>query len=118
LNPLNPELNKLIDLLRRKYRENRARIWRRIAEDLNKSKRSRVVLNVGEIAKYTSDRDTVAVPGKVLGSGTINHKVTVAAFKFSPQARKKIEKAGGKCIGIAELIKENPKGTNVKLLCS
>jgi large subunit ribosomal protein L15 len=35
-------------------------------------------------------------PIKILGSGEINHPLTVKAHKFSAVARKKIEIAGGK----------------------
>jgi len=56
------------------------------------------------------------VPGKVLGSGLPKEKLTIAAFKFSPRALVKVEKAGGRCIPFSRLVEENPRGTNVRLL--
>ena len=38
------------------------------------------------------------------------------AFKFSNTARAEIEKVGGECISIRDLIEINPKGSNVKIL--
>jgi large subunit ribosomal protein L18e len=40
----------------------------------------------------------------------------VAASSFSMSAIQNIQKAGGKTLTIEELIKENPKGTNVKIV--
>jgi len=112
----NPELIRLIRFLRKKSRENEAPIWRRVAEMLSKPKRRRIAVNISRISRYTKENDEVVVPGKVLGSGVINHPVKVAAFGFSDQARSKIIKAKGKCLSIAELAEMNPKGTNVKII--
>jgi len=112
----NPELIRLIRFLRKKSRENEAPIWRRVAEILSKPKRRRIAVNISRISRYTKENDEVVVPGKVLGSGIINHPVKVAAFDFSNQARSKIMKAKGKCLTIAELAEMNPKGTNVKII--
>jgi len=112
----NPELLSLIRFLKKKSRENEAMIWRRVAEMLSKPKRRRIAVNVSRINRYTKENDEVIVPGRVLGSGTINHPVKVAAFAFSEQARTKIIKAKGKCLTIPELAEMNPKGSNVKII--
>ena len=112
----NPELISLIRFLRKKSRENEAAIWKRVAERLSKSKRRRIVVNISRISRYTKENDEVVVPGKVLGSGTINHPVKVAAFAFSEQAKSKIIKAKGECLSIPELVQMNPKGSNVKII--
>ncbi len=69
----------------------------------SKSRSRRAEVNIGKIAKLTKKGDSVVVPGKVLGAGAIDHAVTIAAMGFSEAARQKIEAAGGKAIGIAEL---------------
>jgi large subunit ribosomal protein L18e len=40
----------------------------------------------------------------------------VAAASFSMSAIQSIQKVGGKTLTIEELIKENPKGTNVRIV--
>ncbi len=112
----NPDLLSLIRFLRKKSRENKAAIWRRVAETLSKSKRRRIAVNISRISRYTKENDEVIVPGKVLGSGVINHPVKVAAFAFSDKARTKIIKAKGECLTIPELAEMNPKGSNVKII--
>jgi len=76
---------------------------KRLKAELTASRSHRAEVNVGKIGQLTKKGDTIVVPGKVLGSGSIAHAVTVAAEKFSGSARKKIESAGGKAIPIGEL---------------
>jgi len=91
-------------------------LWKRIAEDLEKSTRNRRLVNLSSLKRFTKENETVVVPGKVLGSGEINHKLTVAAFAFSQNAKVQIEKANGKCITIKDLLKQNPQGKDVKIV--
>ena len=112
----NPELITLIQSLRKKSRENQAEIWRYIADHLSSSRRKHITVNVSQLNRYTKEGETVAVPGKVLGAGTVDHPINVAAFAFSDQARSKILKAKGKCLSISTLIEKNQKGANVKII--
>ncbi len=108
--PTNPELAGTIGFLKRKGRQTQTPLWTTVAGYLGKSRRSRIVLNLGQVSRHASEGDTV------LSSGEPTPKLTVAAFKFSPRALVKIEKAGGRCIPISRLVEENPQGTKVKLL--
>ena len=112
----NPELIKLLKELRIQAKEKDAPIWRDIAERLERPLRVWPEVNVSRIERYANEGETIVVPGKVLGSGTISKGVTVAAWKFSKSAKEKIEKAGGKTISIRELMKKNPKGSNVRIM--
>lgn len=114
--PTNEQLQSLVvDLKRQSYQEN-ANIWRRVVSDLEKSTRSRRVVNISRLNRFTEENEVVVVPGKVLGSGTINHSITIAAFAFSGNAKEQIEKAKGKCLTIKELAKQNPKGKDVRII--
>ena len=112
----NPELINLIRSLKKQSREQKADIWRAIAERLAASRRRRVAVNISRINRYTQKNETVAVPGKVLGAGELDHPVTVAAFAFSETAKQKIRKARGKCLSLLELVKKNPKGSKIKII--
>ena len=112
----NQELRTLIGDLKRETYAQKAGIWKRIASDLEKPSRQRRVVNLSKISRYTKDNETIIVPGKVLGAGAMQHSVVVAAFSFSDSARQEIEKAKGKCITIKELIKQNPKGKDVRII--
>ncbi len=87
-----------------------------MARYLSKSRRSRIVLNLSEVSRHVSDGAVLVVPGKVLSSGEPAQKLTIAAFKFTPEALSKVEKAGGRCIPIQKLVEENPNGKGVRLL--
>lgn len=91
------------------------KLWKRIAEDLEKPTRNRRAVNVYKLSKYSKENDTVIIPGKVLGTGELSHKLNVAAFNFSEEAKRKISEKG-KAISIPDLMKQNPDGKNIKIL--
>jgi len=108
----NPVLASLIDSLCREKKP----IWKRVAEELSRSRRQRAEVNLSKLDAYAEDGGTVLVPGKVLGTGVLSKKVTVAAFSFSDSAKKMIIDAGGKTVSIDGLCKANPEGRGVLLL--
>jgi large subunit ribosomal protein L18e len=116
LQKTDPNLVLLIADLKKSSRENGADIWRDIAQRLEKSNANRAEVNLSKLERYTTDGDFVVVAGKVLGAGSINKKVTVAAYHFSESAKKKIAEAGGKGITIMELVKMKPNGTGIKIM--
>ena len=77
-------------------------VWRRVAELLEKPRRKKIEVNVGEIDKKAREGEIVVVPGKVLGNGRITKKITVIAFSFSESAKAKIERAGGKTLYLTD----------------
>jgi large subunit ribosomal protein L18e len=83
---------------------------------LAKPRRKRITLNVSRLNRCTEKKETVLVPGEVLGAGEIDHPITVAALSFSEVAEEKIKAARGKCLSFFELVKKNPKGSDVKII--
>ena len=114
--PTDPNTRALINALKKISTKQDARIWRRVAELLSRPTRQRAAVNVSKIARYTQDGDVVVIPGKVLGSGSISHKVTVAALNSSASARSVIVGAGGSLISIDELLDKIPKGTGITII--
>ncbi|MFA4819328.1 MAG: 50S ribosomal protein L18e [Candidatus Aenigmatarchaeota archaeon] len=100
--PTDPNTRALIVKMKKK----KEKFYLVIARHLAKSKRSKVPVNVTKIGKIAMENDTVAVPGRVLGSGEIKKPVTVYALSFSKEARKKITTSGGKCLPLSELEKK------------
>lgn len=111
----NPVVQELIKELIMKTYEKDAPIWRDVAKRLLRSS-SRAEVNLSRIARHTKKNDIVLVPGKVLGSGSISHPVTVGALGFSEQAKEKLTSEGGKYMNIKELMSKVPKGTDVKVM--
>jgi len=114
--PTNVHLRRLIRFLEKASNENKVRIWKYVAELLSKPTRQRIEVNLSKIDKHTKEGDIVVVPGKVLGSGKLTKKVTIAAWKFSENALLKAKKSGANIITIEELVKSNPTGSNVKII--
>lgn len=95
---------------------NDAPIWARLAEHALKPSVARRDINLKRIAQLTKDNDTVVFPGKVLGTGTVPHKITLFSFAISAPAASKVTGAGGSLVGYEELIEKNPTGKGVVLL--
>jgi len=112
----NPELIQLIQVLKKESREKQAPIWLDIAEYLSKTNSQRITVNLSSIDRNTKRAETIVVPGKILGSGRINHSLTVASFGISEKAKVKLEAVNAKYISIPELLEKNPKGSNVKII--
>lgn len=110
--PTNPELASLIRELKELSLDKKAPIWKRLARDLSKSTRQRRVVNIARINRFAKPKETVVIPGKVLGTGDLEHDVTVAAWQFSSSARDKIKNT----LSIKELMKKQPKGKGVRIL--
>ncbi|MBC5793223.1 MAG: 50S ribosomal protein L18e [Nanohaloarchaea archaeon] len=109
--PTNPVLVETIELLK----EQDAPVYREAAENLGKVNRRRPEVNISDIERNTEEGDTVIVPGKVLGTGYLSKGVKVAAFKASSSAKEKISEEG-EFKFIEDLVEENPKGEEVKIL--
>ncbi len=107
--------NSISDLLAIS-RENQSAIWRDIAERLANGRRRYASINVDKINDLSNDGDIIVVPGYVLGTGNIDKKVTVGALHFSKEASEKLARSGSSAMDIVELARNNPKGTNVKIL--
>ena len=112
----NPMLITLIHELKKQANEKDAPIWKDVAVRLEKSAKNWPVVNLDKINKYTGEKETALIPGKVLSNGELTKKVSIAAWSFSEKAQEKIKKAGGKTLTIEELVKHNPKGKDVRIL--
>ena len=109
--PSNYYIRKLIrDLWKTKQR-----IWRKISKKLAGPRCNRVEANLYRINKKTENNDIIIVPGKILGVGDLDHKLTIACLSTSESAKKKIETSGSKLISIEELLEQNPKGENIRI---
>ncbi|RJQ17622.1 50S ribosomal protein L18e [Candidatus Woesearchaeota archaeon] len=111
----NEHLVEVIKEMKKLAIESNIAFWKRIAVELEKPSRNKRVVNLGRINLYTKDGETIIVPGKVLGSGELDHKVTVCAYAFSAEAEKKITEKG-RVLSLPELMKENPKASNVRII--
>ena len=75
--------------LKQASKKNEAPIWSRLAALALKSSSSRRVVNLTRINKTTKDNDILFVPGKVLGTGNLSHKITLSSFSMSTTAANK-----------------------------
>lgn len=111
----NPVLSEAIWNFRSAYKKSKAPIWLKLQEMMEKPS-SKAEVNLNKLSRFTEQGDIVIVPGKVLGTGTMNHKITLCAFSLSESAAKKIIDAGGKIFSIKEFVEKFPEGSKVKIV--
>jgi len=105
----------MIKDLKQASKKNEAPIWSRLAELAIKPSSARRVVNLTRINKTTKDNDVLFVPGKVLGTGNISHKIILSSFSMSTTAAKKIIQTGGKIMTYSDMIKKYPTGKGVMI---
>ncbi len=96
--------------------KNDAPIWSKLAKLALKTSSSKRVVNLTKINDITKENDVIVVPGKVLGTGNVLHKVTLSSFSISNSAAKKIIESGGKIISFSEMIEKFPTGKGVNII--
>ena len=103
--PTDPNLLRLIiDLKKEKNKS-----YSVLAKHLQESRRAKRAVNVGKINKLAQSKHSYAVPGKILAEGNITKPVTVYAWSYSAAAKDKIQRAGGECMSLHDLLKGKPK---------
>lgn len=112
----NPQLIDLIQQLKQASHEQDAPIWKDIAKRLEKPLRNWPVVNLNHIDRVVGEKETALIPGKVVSTGNINKKISIAAWAFSEKAEDKIKKAGAKQLTLEELLKKNPKGSDIRIV--
>ncbi len=112
----NQVVQRLAYDLKKASRENDAPIWLRLARLAQKPSRARRTVNLNKIARLTREGDTVIIPGKVLGTGNISHKITLCSFSISVAAAGKIIQSGGEILDFGQMRERHPTGSGVVLL--
>jgi large subunit ribosomal protein L18e len=107
---LNPELAETIRKAKKLDK------WVVIAGLLSYPRRMQISKNLDEIDRESGEGDTVVVPGKVLGTGSVSKKIRIVAAAFSESAREKLKARKCEIVQIKEEIKINPKAEGIKIL--
>ncbi len=102
--------------LRKQSRKSKQGLWKTASEGILASRKNRPEVNVGVISRNSTEGSKVLVAGKVLGTGKIDHKVTVGAYSYSKDARDKIRAAGGACLNLREFMASTSSVKDVLLL--
>jgi large subunit ribosomal protein L18e len=107
---------QMVKLLKQASVKNDAPIWSKLAKLALKTSSSKRIVNLNKINDITKENDVIVVPGKVLGTGNVLHKVTLSSFSISNSAAKKIIESGGKIISFSEMIEKFPTGKGVSII--
>ena len=96
--------------------KNDAPIWLKLAKLALKTSSSKRVVNLTKINDVTKEGEVIVIPGKILGTGNVSHKITLSSFSISNSAAKKIIESGGNIISFKEMIEKFPTGKGVRII--
>ena len=99
--------------LKQASKKNEAAIWSKLADLALKPSSTKCTVNLTRINKITKENDVLFVPGKVLGTGNMSHKITLSSFSMSTTAANKIIQSGGNIMVYSDMIKKFPTGKGV-----
>ena len=99
--------------LKQASKKNEAPIWSKLADLALKPSSSKRTINLTRINRITKESDVLFVPGKVLGTGNLSHKITLSSFSMSVTAANKIIQTGGNILTYSDMIKKFPTGKGV-----
>ena|SRR3989344_5055404 len=105
----NTQLENLIKELKTLSIQNKVKIWKRVAEDLERPTRIRRDVDIYKIEKYCKKGETAVVPGKVIGISKTT--VPIAAYSCTANVKK-----NNQVISLSEYIKKNPKGSKCRIV--
>ena len=97
-------------------KKNDAPIWLKLAKTALKSNSNQKTIHLKKINENSDDGNAVIIPGKVLGTGIISHKIVLSSFSISNSAAQKIKQSGGEIIKFSEMIEKFPTGKGVKII--
>jgi large subunit ribosomal protein L18e len=69
--------------------------------------RRRGAVSTYKINKHTKEGDNVIVPAKVLSTGTMDHKINIAALEYSEKALSHFKAKGCRVMDIKEMISQS-----------
>lgn len=109
-------IDNTIWTLRKAFKNSKAHIWKALEKEFSKSRSNRRMVNIQRLNKITNNGDIVVVPGKILGNGALEHKLTVYAYSYSETAMEKLNTAGAEVMSLQSLISKYPDGKGVKII--
>lgn len=92
------------------------RAWHPVAFRLARPTRQHPALTLRELEEKAKEGDTIIVPGKIVGTGTLTKHLHVCALSFSASALEKMKESKTTTARILDEIKKNPKAEGIKVL--
>ncbi len=82
-------------------------VWRRVAELLATPRRRAKATNISKLQRYGREDMVIVVPGKLLGDGSLNKSLKVAAYSFTKRAEEELKKSNSTLLTIEEVFEKH-----------
>lgn len=83
-----------------------AKVAARILRLASLPRRKRVVVDLNKLDRYAKAEENVVVPGKILGTGSLEKALHISAIDLSEASEKKLKSAGCNVLGLNEMLKK------------
>lgn len=119
----NPYMKLLTKLYKFLSRRTSSAFNKLVAKRLVQTRKQKPALSLSKLGQHMKGDSKTGKTAVIIGTVTNDprllecpEKMNVCALKFTETARKRIEKAGGKCMTLDELAMQSPLGKNCLLL--
>ncbi|MCL5430576.1 MAG: 50S ribosomal protein L18e [Candidatus Marsarchaeota archaeon] len=85
--------------------ERYANFFKRVNRLLQKPARQRAAVTITKLNRHTKEGDNVLIPRKVLSTGKMDHKISIAALEYSTTALKELKGSGCEILDIKDMAK-------------
>ncbi len=100
-----------------KRAELHGKMWAKINSIVAVPRRRRVDVNINKINRFSKEGDHVIVPGKVLGIGSMDHRVKITALEYSKGALEELERAKCSIVKLSDAYADLGRGkASVKII--
>ena len=109
----NPRVSGLIKSLYKKSEESKEALWKDVAKRLESPGKNWAEVNLSKLNRLTAKGETILVPGKVPGTGSLDHSINLYSFSASKAVSERVSKAGGSYNKIEDLLEKSAKGVRI-----
>lgn len=104
--------------LEKQAKKTKAKAFKALSQQLVKPRRNRVRINLWKLEKLGKKfkGKTLVVPGKVLGYGSLEEKINVAALEFSEKALKRLHELNVKPLQLKDLMAAEIKADDLVIV--
>ncbi len=110
-----PESRNTLQLLNA-LRKAKRPVWSDVAERLRKPRRVRAEITLSRLDKVTTENALVVVPGRIVSTGTVSHKMTVGYLAATKTALVRLKQAGVTALPLPQFLQKHAQDKGIKIV--
>lgn len=103
-------------LLLNALRKAKRPVWSDVAKRLRKPRRVRAEVTLSRLDKVTTENQLVVVPGRIVSTGQVTHKMTVGYFAATKSALVRLKQAGVNALPLSQFLQKHGQEKSIKIV--